>query len=322
MSKTRYYFNPETVSYEKVTVNFRMRLVKLLKLFLFGLAFAAVLILTMYHSFSSPKEKTLARENHRLATQYKLLDAKLNQMQSVLTNLSQRDDDIYRVIFEAEPIHPNVRKAGFGGINRYEHLESMDHAELVISTSKKLDQLAKSLYVQSKSYDDVEEMAKNKFKMLAAIPAIMPVSIKDFNRISAGYGWRIHPIYKTRKFHDGMDFTGKTGTPIYATGDGEVKLAKKERGYGKKIVIDHGYGYTTIYAHLHSYNVKRGQKVKRGEVIGTLGNTGISTGPHLHYEVRKNNRTVNPVNYYFNDLTAEEYEQVVAYAENNGQAMD
>jgi murein DD-endopeptidase MepM/ murein hydrolase activator NlpD len=165
-------------------------------------------------------------------------------------------------------------------------------------------------------------MVKNKFKLLAAIPAIMPIAIKDFNRISSGYGWRVHPLYKTRIFHDGMDFTGKVGTPLYATGDAVVKKAGKLRGYGKTVVLDHGYGYTTLYAHLNNYNVKRGQKVKRGEVIAFLGNTGKSTGPHLHYEIRKSGKHVNPINYYFNDLSADEYDRMVAFAANTGQTMD
>ena len=322
MAKTKYQFNPESVSYEKVEINFKTRFVNVLKHMASSSVLAILMVVVLFYFFGSPKERSLERENQRLVNQYSLLNTKLQQMQTVLSDLEQRDDNIYRVIFEAEPIHSNIRKAGFGGVNRYKHLESMDNANLVISTTKKLDQLAKSVYVQTKSYDDVEEMVKNKFKMLSAIPAIMPVAIKNFGRISAGYGWRIHPIYKTRKFHDGMDFTGKIGTPIYATGDGVVKVVKKERGYGKKIIIDHGYGYTTVYAHLNDYRVKRGQKVKRGEIIGTLGNTGISTGPHLHYEVRKGRKTLNPINYYFNDLTAEEYDSMVAYAENTGQTMD
>jgi hypothetical protein len=322
MAKTKYRFNPESISYEEVKISIKARVVNVLKHMASSLVLAIIIVIALFYFFGSPKERSLERENQKLLTQYDRMREELDQMQAVLNDLEQRDDNIYRVVFEAEPIHSNVRKAGYGGVNRYNHLDNMKNSEIVISTKKKIDQLAKSMYVQSRSYDDVEDMVKNKFKMLSSIPAVMPIAIKNYGRISAGYGWRIHPIYKTRKFHDGMDFTGKIGTPIYATGDGVVKVARKERGYGKKIVIDHGYGYTTVYAHLNGYNVKRRQKVKRGEIIGYLGNTGVSTGPHLHYEVRKNNRPLNPINYYFNDLTAEEYDSMVAYAENTGQTLD
>ena len=322
MAKTKYRFNPESISYEEVKISIKARVVNVLKHMASSLVLAIIIVIALFYFFGSPKERSLERENQKLLTQYDRMREELDQMQAVLNDLEQRDDNIYRVVFEAEPIHSNVRKAGYGGVNRYNHLDNMKNSEIVISTKKKIDQLARSMYVQSRSYDDVEDMVKNKFKMLSSIPAVMPIAIKNYGRISAGYGWRIHPIYKTRKFHDGMDFTGKIGTPIYATGDGVVKVARKERGYGKKIVIDHGYGYTTVYAHLNGYNVKRRQKVKRGEIIGYLGNTGVSTGPHLHYEVRKNNRPLNPINYYFNDLTAEEYDSMVAYAENTGQTLD
>lgn len=322
MAKVKYRFNPESIRYEKVEINIKTRILNVLKHAVSSSVLAVFMVAGLFYFFGSPKERALVRENQQLLNQYNRLNNELEQIQNVLADLEQRDDNIYRVIFEAEPIPSNIRKAGFGGVNRYKQLENLDNSELVISTTKKLDQIARSLYVQTKSYDSVEEMVKNKFTMLSSIPAILPIAIKDYGRISAGFGWRIHPIYKTRKFHEGMDFTGTIGTPIYATGDGEIITAENERGYGKKIVIDHGYGYRTVYAHLSAYNVKKRQKVKRGEVIGFLGNTGKSTGPHLHYEVRKNNRTLDPVNYYFNDLTAEEYDQMVAYAANTGQTMD
>ncbi|MFA8433672.1 MAG: M23 family metallopeptidase [Marinifilaceae bacterium] len=322
MAKIKYRFNPESISYEKIENGLKIRLVNFLKHIGSSLVLAVVLLVALSYFFDSPKEKALIRENQQLLSQYVLMNKEVGQLKKVLDDLEQRDDNIYRVIFEAEPIHSSVRKAGYGGVNRYARLENLENSELVISTAKKLDHLSKSLYVQSKSYDDVEDMVKNKFEMLAAIPAIMPIAIKDFGRISSGYGNRIHPIYKTRKFHDGMDFTGKIGTPIYATGDGVVKQARTARGYGKRIVIDHGYGYKTLYGHLSGYNCRKGQKVKRGEVIGYLGNTGKSTGPHLHYEVRKNNRTVNPINYYFNDLSADDYDRMVEFAANTGQTMD
>lgn len=322
MAKTKYQFNPESISYEEVEVSFKTRALDFLKHIASSLVLAVIMVVILFNYFGSPKERSLERENQELLSQYERLNNEFNKARVVLGDLEQRDDNIYRVIFEAEPIHSNIRKAGFGGVNRYENLENLKNADLVISTSKKLDELSKSIYVQTKSYDAVEVMVKNKFKMLAAIPAIMPIAIKDFNRISAGYGWRVHPIYKTRKFHDGMDFTGKIGTPLYATGDAVVKKVGKQRGYGNTVVLDHGYGYTTLYAHLNGYNVKRGQKVKRGEVIAFLGNTGKSTGPHLHYEIRKSGKHLNPINYYFNDLSADEYDRMVAFAANTGQTMD
>ena len=322
MAKTKYQFNPESISYEKVEVSFKTRVLGFFKHIASSLVLAVIMVVILFNYFGSPKERSQEREIQKLLSNYERLNDELNKARVVLGDLEQRDDNIYRVIFEAEPIHNNIRKAGFGGVNRYANLENLDNADLVISTAKKIDQLSKSIYVQTKSYDEVEAMVKNKFKLLAAIPAIMPIAIKDFNRISAGYGWRVHPIYKTRKFHDGMDFTGKTGTPLYATGDAVVKKVGKIRGYGKTVILDHGFGYTTLYAHLNGYNVKRGQKVKRGEVIAFLGNTGQSTGPHVHYEVRKSGRHVNPINYYFNDLSADEYDRMVAFAANTGQTMD
>ncbi len=322
MAKTKYQFNPETVTYEKIEVTQQEKLVKALKHIASSLMFAAIIVVVLFFFFDSPKEQALARENQKLLVQFNRLNRELEQIKEVLTDLEQRDDNIYRVIFEAKPIHKSLRKAGVGGVNRYEYLNSLNNADLVISTSKKLDQISRSLYIQSKSYDEVEDLAKNKIKMLKATPAILPISIKNLGRVSCGYGWRIDPIYKTKKFHKGMDFTGAMKTPIYATADGVVKTVQRERGYGKKIIIDHGYGYQTLYAHLDGFNVKENQKVKRGDIIGFLGNTGKSTGPHLHYEVRKNNISMNPMNYYFNDITAEEYDNMITQAENTGQALD
>jgi murein DD-endopeptidase MepM/ murein hydrolase activator NlpD len=243
-----------------------------------------------------------------------------------MADIQQRDDNIYRVIFESEPISSSIRKAGFGGVNKYANLENLENAELVIKTATHLDRLAKEAYIQSKSYDEVMRLALNKEKMLAAIPAIQPVSNKDLKRTASGWGYRIHPIYKIRKFHYGMDFTAPTGTEIYATGDGVVATVKGNKrskiGFGLEIIIDHGFGYETLYAHLNEFNVKAGQKVKRGDVIGYVGNTGGSTAPHLHYEIHKNGKPVNPEYFYFKDLTPQEYEKMVAISSNMGQSFD
>ena len=272
---------------------------------------------------SSPKEKRLKNEIHNLKSQYEIINNDLEQIELVLDNIQQRDDNIYRTIFEADPIPTSIRKQGFGGVNRYKKLSGYSNSDLIINTSKKIDQLTKQLYLQSKSFDEVIDLAKNKSKMLASIPAIQPVANKDLKRMASGYGYRIHPIYKTRKMHYGMDFSAKVGTEIYATGDGVIsKVKRSKRGYGNYVKINHGFGYETLYAHMSKYIVKKGQKVKRGEVIGYVGNTGISTAPHLHYEVRKDNRKINPVNFYYNDLTPEEYEKMLELSSQYNQSFD
>jgi len=322
MGKFEYQFNKDTLSYEKVDRTFIEKAKSFTLNSLTSLTMGFILVIMLYYFFDSPKEKSLKRENEQLLAQYTILDKKLNNIVNVLKSLEQRDDHIYRAVFEAEPIPSSIRHSGTGGVNIYEDLENLENAKIVVATTKKINKLSKAIYVQSKSYDDIEIMVKNKIDMLASIPAILPIAIKDFKRVSSAYGYRIHPIYKQKLPHLGMDFTGKINTPVYSTGNGKVVKVDKKRGYGKRIIVDHGYGYKTVYAHLNGYNVKIGQKVKRGEIIGYLGNSGISTGPHLHYEVQKNNRPVNPINYYFNELTAEAYDNLVEVAANTGQSMD
>jgi murein DD-endopeptidase MepM/ murein hydrolase activator NlpD len=281
------------------------------------------ILLIFYQFFDSPKEKKLKLEIQNLTSQYEVVDKNMKQVEIVLDEIQDRDDNIYRVIFEADPIPTSIRKQGFGGVNRYEKLLGLSNSELMINTSKKIDQLTKQLYLQSKSFDEVIDLAKNKSNMLASIPAIQPVANKDLKRMASGYGYRIHPIYKTRKMHYGMDFSAKTGTEIYSTGDGVVsKVKKSKRGYGNYVKINHGFGYETLYAHMSKYIVKKGQKVKRGEVIGFVGNSGISTAPHLHYEVRKDNKKINPVNFYYNDLTPEEYKKMLEISLQSNQSLD
>lgn len=274
--------------------------------------------------YDSPKEKQLIAEKEDLLVQYELLNSKLNQMSVILADLENRDDNIYRSIFEAEPIPDNIRKAGIGGINRYKNLEKFKgDADIVISTTQKLDRLAKQLYIQSKSFDEIFNLALQKEEMLASIPAIQPVSNKDLTRMASGFGMRIDPHYKTPAFHEGMDFTATIGTPIYATGNGVVERADaKSKGYGNHVRIDHGFGYTTLYAHMSEIKVRPGQKVSRGEVIGYVGNTGKSSGPHLHYEVHKNGQPVNPINYYFSDLSPEEYDLMIQLSSQENQSFD
>ena len=322
MAGYKYGFNPDTLEYQKVEKSRNDKLKDFTQQSVKSIATAFLLLIIFYYFFDSPKEDSLKKENEILLAQYTLLNKKFDEAAKVIEDLEYRDDNLYRVIFEAEPIPKTIRRAGTGGVNKYESLNYLDNSESVVNTSKKIDELTKAIYVQSKSYDDIEDMVKNKVNMLASIPAILPISIKDFKRVSSGYGYRMHPIYKQKIWHNGMDFTGPIGTPIYATGNGTVVKAKKENGHGRKVVIDHGFGYKTVYAHLNSYNVRKGQKVKRGDIIGYLGNSGVSTGPHLHYEVHKNNQAKDPVNFYFNDLTAEAYDRIVEAAANTGQSMD
>lgn len=285
--------------------------------------FAAIMLIAFFNFFDSPKEKMLIREIDNMTLQYELMNQKLSQISAVLDNVQDRDDNIYRVIFEADPIPKSIRKAGMGGVNRYEKLDGYTNSELIISTSQKLDQIAKQLYIQSKSFDEVIELATKKSDMLASIPAIQPVTNKELKRLSSGYGRRIDPYYKKPKFHYGVDFSAPKGTPIYATGNGTIKKTKKSRrGFGNHLVIDHGYGYESLYAHMQKYIVRKGQKVKRGDLIGYVGNSGKSTAPHLHYEVHKDGRKVNPAYYFHNDLTPEEFDRMLELAAQENQSFD
>ncbi|MBT6746955.1 MAG: M23 family metallopeptidase [Flavobacteriales bacterium] len=318
----KYKYNTQTLSYEKVEKTTKDRLVRVLSLVVSGIFFAGITWFVSQNYLASPKEREQKRELSQLKLQYNLLNKRVIEMQKVMEDVQYRDDNIYRVIFEAEPIPSNFRKSGRGGVNRYRNLEGYDNSKLVIETTKRLDQLEKRIYVQSKSFDDVYNMAMQKELMLASIPAVQPVANKDLKRMASGYGKRIHPVYKTEMMHWGMDFSATIGTEIYATGNGVVKIVKYQKGYGKHVVINHGYGYETYYAHMSKFNVRVGQKIKRGEVIGYIGNTGTSTAPHLHYEVHKNGKKLNPVNYYFNDLSPEEYDKMLELSAATNQSFD
>ena len=323
MAKINYEFNKKSLQFEEVKPSVKERLLKILWVVATGMVFATVVIFLAYTFLDSPKEKMLKREIAQYELQFQIINERLNNAEKVLNDLADRDDNIYRVIFEAEPIPSAIRKAGFGGTDRYSKLEGYKNSDVIINTTKKLDKIVSELVVQSKSFDEVFEMAKNKTKMLACIPAIQPVSNKNLKRLSSYFGYRTDPIYKVKRFHEGIDFSAPVGTPVYATGDGVVKEVKRSRrGYGNRLVIDHGYGYQTVYAHLHSFKVRKGQKVERGQLIATVGNTGKSTAPHLHYEVRKDNRPVNPIYYFFNDLTPDEYETVLKLSTQPTQSLD
>ncbi len=324
MGKSKYRFNTESLNYDKVRPSLKKRLLILVS-YLSILAVIAILLNIFYASvFDTPREKILKRENSQLNQQFEILNQKIGHLENVLDDIEKRDDNIYRTIFNADPIPHSVRDAGFGGVNRYEYLEGYDNSDKIIETARRLDQLSKAVYVQSKSYDEVIDMAKNRELQLSSLPAIQPISNKDLTRTASGWGYRIHPIYKIRKFHHGMDFTAPTGTEVYATADGTVELVdRSRRGYGNRVVIDHGFGYKTVYAHLEGFNnLRKGQKVKRGDVIAYVGNTGLSTAPHLHYEVHLNAKKINPINYYFEDLTAEEYDRMIILSLRPGQSYD
>lgn len=323
MAKPKYVFNKETLSYEKYKINIKKRLFNSFFYVLSTSVFALVFVVIIYNFFGSPKERMQKREIEYLILQYQILSDRIGIMQDLLDDMQERDDNIYRIIFEAEPISSSVRKAGYGGVDRYENLLGYANSENVVKVTKQLDLIASQLYVQSKSFDEVFEMARNKSEMIRAIPAIQPVNNADLNRISSYFGIRTDPFYKVTKLHNGIDFSAPLGTEIYATADGSVTVLDKARwGHGNKIVIDHGFGYKTVYAHLQKFEVKKGQKVKRGQLIGTVGNTGKSTAPHLHYEVHKNGRPVNPIHFFFNDLTPEEYELILELSTLPSQTMD
>lgn len=323
MAKVRYHFNTQSLKIEKVKVTFKQRFLRFLSVFFTGLVFAALVLVLAYNFIDSPKERILRREIEQYKLQYSILNDRLDKVQAVVTDLRERDDNIYRVIFESEPIPSSVREAGYGGVDRYARLEGFKNSEIIINTTKKLDLITSQLYVQSKSFDEVFSLAKRKEELLASIPAIQPVANKDLRRIGSYFGYRTDPFYKVTKFHEGIDFTAPVGTDIYSTGDGQVvKIEFSRRGYGNLIEIDHGFGYRTVYAHLSKMNVKMGQKVSRGEVIGFVGNTGKSTAPHLHYEVRKNGKAVDPINFFFNDITPEEYAAMIELSQRPSQTLD
>ncbi len=327
MAKVKYFYDPRTLSYRKIERTWQHRMRDMGVFVLSSAMFAFVFYVIADNLIDSPKEKRLKRELDNMALQYDIMNERMNQIGNVLADMQYRDDNIYRVIFEADPIPSEIRKAGFGGANRYKNMEGFTNSDLIIDTRKNLDILTKQTYVQSKSFDEVLELAKNKDKMLQSIPAIQPVANTDLRRMASGFGYRIHPIYKVRKLHTGMDFSAPIGTPIYATGDGKVIHDRGSdkvggHGYGRYVVIDHGYGYKTLYGHMSKISVKYGTSVKRGDVIGYVGNTGASTAPHLHYEVIKNGNKINPINFYYNDLTPEEYELMLQLSASSNQSFD
>ena len=323
MARKKYIFNPQTLEYEEYKTSGKKKFWSVVLYLLSTSVTAFVIVILIQNFFGSPTERRQSREIEYLKLQYDIMNDKIDNLDLLLAELEDRDDNIYRMIFEAEPIPSSVRKAGYGGSNRYMALDGYVNSDMVVSTAKRIDVLSSQLYVQSKSFDEIYDMAKNKAEMLSCIPAIMPVKGTDIYRISSHYRHRTDPFYKVTKFHGGIDFSGPVGLGIYATGDGVVsRVESNKSGYGNNIVVDHGYGYKTRYAHLHSFSVKKGDKVKRGQEIGKMGNTGKSTAPHLHYEVIKNNKTVNPINFFYNDITPEEYDKILELSQHPSQTMD
>ena len=325
MSKVKYYYDSETLSYRKIESK-KGRKLGIILLSILGMFLSGFLLLLIYINLpyvETPKEKELKRELANMNLQYELLNKKMEQAELVLGQIADRDNNLYRVYFEANPIPEEQRKAGFGGINRYKDLEGFDNSKLIIATSKRLDVLTKQIVVQSRSLDEIAKMAEEKEELLAAIPAIQPVKNEDLTRVASGFGYRPDPFTKARKFHWGMDFTARRGTPVYASGDGIVSRADNTAtGYGKHIRIDHGYGYESLYAHLFDYNVRKGQRVKRGDLIGFVGSTGRSEAPHLHYEIFKDNERINPINFYYGNLTPEEFAIMLQNAQQENQSLD
>ncbi len=323
MAKVKYYYDSDTLSYRKIELRKRDKFKRILGFILSSVLMGLFLMFITFQFIESPKEKAQKRELENMELNYGLLNKKMSQVENVLEGLQHRDNEIYRLYFETNPIPEEQRKAGFGGVNRYKSLEGFENSDMIIDVTKNMDILSKQLYIQSKSLDEIISLAEDKEKLLASIPAIQPIRKEDLSRMASGYGWRSDPFTKARKQHNGMDFTASSGTPIYATGNGKVKRADNTAsGFGEHIEIDHGYGYITIYAHLSKYNVKRGQIVNRGDLIGFVGNTGRSVGPHLHYEVHKNGRPINPINFYYGNLTPEEFKEMLKTASQEGQSYD
>jgi len=325
MSKVKYYYDPETLSYRPITITNKKRISNFALFFLGSFAFGIVSLMILLNSewINTPTEIAQKRALENYELQFEILNKKLNQIEAVVSNIEDRDNNLYRVYFEASSIPEEQRKAGFGGVNRYKDLEGYDNSELIINTAKRLDILSKQTVVQSRSLDEIERLAANKAELIEAIPSIQPIKNEDLKRMASGYGYRKDPFTKKRRFHYGMDFTAKKGTPIYATGNGIVKRAdNRSSGYGKHIRIDHGFGYVSLYGHLNKYNVRRGQKVKRGDIIGYVGNTGRSAGPHLHYEIFKDNKRINPLNFYYGNLSQKEFDAMLTQSKQENQSMD
>jgi murein DD-endopeptidase MepM/ murein hydrolase activator NlpD len=323
MKKIKYYYNTNTLRYEKLETPLHVKLLRVLGFISAAIVTAIIIVSIAYKYFPSANEKRLMQYNEQLQERFSVLDEQTKKMQQKLTDLEKRDNDVYRTIFEANPIPDSVRAKEMEKKREQEMVSALSTYELENSIVKTLQNLDNRMDHQEKSYNDIVGFIKNKEQLLACTPAIQPVSNSDLKRIASGFGYRIDPVYKTVKFHAGLDFTAPQGTPIYATANGTVRIAGNlGNGYGNHVVINHGYGYETLYGHMFRLKVQAGQKIKRGEILGWVGSTGKSTGPHCHYEVHKNGRHLDPVYFFYNDLTPEQFDRVLKLAASGNQSFD
>lgn len=323
MKHERYYYNPKTLRYEKYKLTVVQRVVRVIGFFTSAFFFGFLAMILGYNFFETPQQKTDSLKIKSIQDRYDILGKRVDALASVINELGKKDDNIYRAIFEADPLPNELRQKQINRSKAYDELKNIPEGKIVAQTLAKIEDLEKKIYIQSKSYSELTQLINNKEKLLAAIPAIQPVANKDLKRIASGFGYRIDPVYKTTRFHAGLDFSAPTGTPVYTTGDGVVEKAGSEGdGYGYKVIIKHGYGYSTLYGHNSKVLVKVGQVVKRGETIALVGSTGKSTGPHCHYEVWKNGQKINPINFFFNDLSPTQYDEILKIAETSNQSFD
>jgi len=323
MKKVKYYYNTNTLRYEKLVVPLRVKLLRIMGFLAAAIVTALIIVAFAFQFLDSPKEKILRLQYERSQQDLNVINSRIRLMDQQMKQLEKRDNDVYRSIFEASPVADSARQKQMEMENEIRLVSSMDENELAYSLAATLNSISNRMKFQEKSYSDIEGMIKNKAKLLASTPAIQPVSNKDLTRVASGFGSRIDPVYKTVKFHAGLDFAAPQGTPIYATADGRITTAGNTgNGYGNHVEINHGYSYETLYGHMVRVKVRIGQLVKRGEVIGWVGSTGKSTGPHLHYEVHKNGRPIDPIYFFYNDLTPEQYQQILKLAASSNQSFD
>jgi len=323
MKKIKYYYNTNTLRYEKLETPLRVTLLRVLGFISSAIVTAIIIVSVAYRYFPSANEKLLIQENEKLRQQFLVLDEKTKKLEGQMMELEKRDNEVYRTIFEANPVPDSVRLKEMAQQKEIQLVMSMNTSDLENSITSTINNLTLRIAYQDKSFNEITSFIKNKELLLASTPAIQPVSNKDLKRVASGFGYRIDPVYKTVKFHAGLDFTAPQGTPIYATANGVVRTAGNlGNGFGNHVVINHGYGYETLYGHMFRIKVRSGERIKRGEIIGWVGNTGKSTGPHCHYEVHKNGRTLDPVYFFYNDLSPEQFDRLLKLAASGNQSFD
>tara|TARA_B100000674_G_scaffold210077_3_gene172190 strand:- start:3620 stop:4591 length:972 start_codon:yes stop_codon:yes gene_type:complete len=312
MDKNNFKFNDKTLEYEKVEVSFLKRLKKAGLHLGVSVVLAMIIIIISYPLITRYTEKEKNQEIEKLQETYSKMNQQVQDISNELEILKMRDDSIYSGIFGVSPVSKSLRIGGTGGTDEFDYLKGYDNSDLMLQSAQLVKSLENQLKIHKKGFDRIDKLAHTRSKKLSHIPAVQPIHNRNLIRVASGFGMRIHPVYNVPKMHYGIDFTAKTGTDIYATGDGKVERVRKSySGYGKHVIINHGFGYKTLYAHMHDFSVTQGQKVKRGDIIGQVGNTGTSTGPHLHYEVIRNNKKIDPTNFFFNDLNYEEYQEMI-----------